>query len=370
MKRKIAIIGATEFQNPLILKAKELGFETFVYAWKCGTIGETTADHFIPINVREMDKVYEDCVKQGVEAAVTIASDLTTLTANYVQRKLGKPCNPEITDLIATNKYEMRKAFMSNGIDCPKFIRVNSIPKEENLKDFRYPLIVKPTDRSGSRGIHKVNSYEELKEAAINSCEASFEKQAIIEEFFEGNEYSLEGISFNGEHHFLAFTKKHTTGAPHFIETGHDEPSDLSIEIQNKVKDIVSKALDALHIEVGASHSEFIVDKDNNIHIVEIGPRMGGDCIGSHLVNLSTGYDFMRMVIDCALGNETELEQSSKHKKASIRFIFTSKDLDKYIELSNNKEVEIVEDKINIEDITNTVTNSTDRHGYYIYTIK
>jgi len=368
MKRKIAIIGATEFQNPLILKAKELGFETFVYAWKTGAIGEKTADHFIPIDVREMDKVYEDCLKQGLEAAVSIASDLTTLTANYVQRKLGKPCNSELSDLLSTNKYEMRKAFINNNIDCPKFIRVNSIPNKEILEGFRYPLIIKPTDRSGSRGIYKVDNYKELTEVVEKSCKESFEKQIIIEEFFEGNEYSLEGISNNGEHHFLAFTKKYTSGPPHFIETGHDEPSDLSIETQEKAKSIISKALDAIHIKVGATHSEFIVDKNNNIHIVEIGPRMGGDCIGSHLVHLSTGYDYMKMVIDCALGNELEFIENKHYKKASIRFMFSNKDLEDFRKFIFKEGITFIEGSINEEDINKEVTNSTDRHGYYIYT--
>ena len=137
--------------------------------------------------------------------------------------------------------------------------------------------------------------------------EQSFEKSAIVEEYLEGEEYSYETISYHGKHTTLAVTKKYTTGSPHFIETGHVEPSGLSEDMLKKIEPVMFRALDALKVTDGASHGEFKITPEGKIRIIEIGSRMGGDCIGSDLVYLSTGYDFMGMLIDVACGNEPVL---------------------------------------------------------------
>ena len=144
---------------------------------------------------------------------------------------------------------------------------------------------------------------EELKSAIARATEQSFEKKAIIEEYIEGAEYSVETISYQGTHTLLAITKKYTTGNPHYIEVGHLEPAPLSPETEEKVKETVFAALSALGVENGAGHSELRIDRSGNVRIIEIGSRMGGDCIGSDLVPLSTGQDFVGMVIDVAAGN-------------------------------------------------------------------
>ena len=234
-RKKIAIIGATEFQLPLIRKAKQLGYETYVFAWAAGDVGEKEADHFVPISVIELEKIYEYCVENGIDSASSIGSDITILTVNYLLRRFGKPCNSEKTDEIATNKYKMREALSSHGVECPGYICVDQLPSREELAHLSYPMIVKPSDRSGSRGIYKVNDYEELSEAVPASIGESFEKRAVIEEYIDGPEYSCESISFGGKHRVLAITQKHTTGSPNFIETGHDEPSDIPEEYLKKV---------------------------------------------------------------------------------------------------------------------------------------
>ncbi len=355
-ENKIAIIGASEFQVPLIEKCKELGYTTYVYAWRCGDVGEKIADFFVPISVVEKETIYQDIVSKGIKSCVSIGSDITQLTVNYVLRKLNIRCNKEITDVLACNKYEMRKAFRSNGILCPQFMKSFTLPTRAELESFRYPLIVKPTDRSGSRGIYKVNNYEELCECFESSKELSFEKACIIEEYIEGKEYSCETISFNGKHTILSLTEKHTTGAPHFIETGHDEPADISID-----ENIICRVLDSLHIEYGAGHTEFRVDDKNELWVIETGARMGGDCIGSDLVPLSTGYDFLKMVIDTASGKEPDYTKSAHQKESHIRFIFNEKDIE---EMNNHK---IIKKSIKDMDFNNSVSDSTSRHGYYIY---
>lgn len=368
MKQKIVIVGANDFQNQLILKAKNLGYETHVFAWKDGSIGEKTADYFYPISIVEKEQILEKCKQIKPVGICSIASDLATITVNYVAENLGLPCNPTKITLQCTNKYEMRKKMRDGGVDTPKFIKVTNDSKTWNIKGMKFPLIIKPTDRSGSRGITKIYKEKELESAIKYATKDSFEKSAIIEEYIEGNEYSCECITFNGEHHLLAFTKKFTTGAPNFIETGHCEPSDIKKGKQEEIKKEIFKALTVLEIQNGASHTEFKIDDNGKFEIIEIGARMGGDCIGSDLVQISTGYDFVKMVIDVACGKQPDFTETCKPTKVHIKFIFTQKDL-----LEMNAFKEQYPEKIyrvsemELENLGKTVDSSS-RIGYYIYT--
>lgn len=365
--KKIAIIGANEFQNPLILKAKEMGFETHVFAWAAGDVGEATADVFHPISIVEKEEIWRVCREAGVAACCSIGSDLATHTVNFIQRKLGNPCNPEITDTVATNKYEMRRALRQAGVPCPGFLRVTEPPAEAALAGMRYPMIVKPTDRSGSRGIFKVESYDALCRAVPQAAESSFEHAAIVEEYITGEEFSCEGISFAGEHHILALTKKFTSGPPHFIETGHIEPAALPEAVQAGIRESVCRALDALHIAYGASHTEFMLTPDGETRIIEIGARMGGDCIGSDLVYLSTGMDFTAMVIDTALGEKPDFTVKRAPAPAQIRFIFTADDRAAFEQARAQSPGTIWRYSLDDADaLSAAVTDSSNRHGWWI----
>ena len=357
--KKLVVIGANDFQNQLILKAKELGFETHVFAWQDGSIGEKTADFFYPISIVEKDEILEKCKEIKPAGVCSIASDLASITVNYVAGGLGLTCNTPEDSEIRTNKYLMRQA--------PKFKKVSE-GDEIDVSGMEFPMIVKPTDRSGSRGITKVLEESGLLAAVENATKYSFEKSAIIEEFIEGEEYSCECISYQGKHHFLAFTKKYTTGAPHFIETGHVEPSDIPEDRQEKIKEEIFKALDSLKIQNSASHTEFKIDNKGNFGIIEIGARMGGDCIGSDLVKLSTGKDFVKMVIEVATGEEPDLSVVSKPVRAEIKFIFTKEDLDELERVKQESPEKIYRiSEMELDNMGKT-EDSSSRVGYYILT--
>lgn len=366
MKKKLAIIGAALFQEPAIIKAKEMGIETHVFAWRAGTPGEEIADYFYPISIREKEEILKKCIEVGIDGIVSIASDLAMETVNYVASEMGLYGNSLEATLISTNKHLMRKAFELNGDPTPKSILVDGSTDVYQIK-MEYPLIVKPTDRSGSRGVHKVHNFRQLMNALAMAREYSFEDKAVVEEFVEGDEYSVEYISFRGRHEFLSVTQKLTTGAPHFIETGHRQPAPISTEIERKIKDVSEHALNTLGLDNGAAHIEVKVNGDD-IKIIEIGGRMGGDFIGSHLIPLSTGYDFVKACIDVALGEEPEKPIIEKNRKVGVNFIFNQEDVIKFNEfLSNNKD-KIVEYSVD-DDLSDAVTDSSNRHGYYIFKI-
>ena len=367
--KKIVIIGASELQNPLILKAKEMGYETHVFAWECGDVGERTADHFYPLSIVEKEQILEVCRKIHPDAVATIASDLAAITVNHLANALGLPSNPPETADNATNKYAMRATFRTAGIPTPAFAKVGVDDDFSALQSMRLPVIVKPTDRSGSRGIFKLESWDELPQAVSAAAKASFEKKAIVEEYIDGDEYSCECISQNSRHYFLAITKKFTTGAPHFIETGHIQPSGLDENTCRRVQEHVFRALDALHIRCGASHSEFkILPETGEVRLIEIGARMGGDCIGSDLVQLTTGYDFVRMVIQAAVGEDVDLHACGHHPAALVRYAFDDADVEHYEMLCAQ-----YPDKIHRASEMQwrggtTVTDSSNRCGFYILT--
>ena len=363
MEKKLAIIGASYLQLPLIEKAKEMGFITHVFAWAANDVGETEADFFYPISITEVDAITAKCREIGICGICSIASDLGNYTVNYVANQLGLPGNSMQCTKMSTNKHLMREAFAANGDPSPQSILIDESTDLTQLQ-LNYPIIVKPTDRSGSRGIFKLESSEELENAVASAISEGFEKKALVEEFVEGQEYSVEGISFNGKHHILAMTLKYTTGAPHFIETGHLEPAPVSDEMFEKVKKVVSHALDTLQIKNSASHTEVKIDQEGNIKIIEIGSRMGGDAIGSDLVYYSTGIDFVKAVIQVACGIEPDLTTNGKQMPVEVRFLFTNEDV---AELEKIKHTDMFVKLICYypENIGNT-TDSSNRAGCYI----
>ena len=367
-KKKLAIIGASDFQNPLIEKAKELGYETHVFAWKCGDAGEQTADVFYPISTVDKEAILKQCQQIGIDAITSIASDIATNTVNYVADRMGLTGNSLECTRMSTNKYAMRSCFREAGIPVPEFAHIASDTDYSLVRDLKYPLIVKPTDRSGSRAVTKVYQERELHEAIKAAQQESFEHCAIVEEFIEGVEYSLEGISSHGEHHFLEITKKATTGEPHFIETGHIEPAELSEELCSEIYQVAKQAITALGITDSATHTEFRITPSGEIRIIEIGARMGGDCIGSDLVGLSTGYDYIKMVIDVAFGRKLDWSRIRQPKAALIRFIMQESDKELLNRLRTDYAAELHYVSPLQDCTSHAVSDSATRYGYYIVT--
>jgi len=319
--KKLAILGASYLQRPLVKKAKEMGLQTHVFAWEEGNVVDDIADYYYPIDVVEKEKILNKCRNIGIDGVTSIASDIVMPTVNYIADKLGLVGNSMEATKVSTDKFKMRKALSGAGLPCPKF----AFYAESNFKkgsQFTFPVIVKPTDRSGSRGVTKVYDPKEVNGAIERALESSMNERAIVEEFIEGKELSVEMISYQGKHHFLAMTDKTTTGEPFFVEMGHQQPAQINHSIKSKILGIVRNALDILKIKNGASHSEILLTQREDIVIVEVAGRMGGDFIGSHLVYHTTGFDYVKAVIEIALGDfEMEDYKSDIENKAQVYFL-------------------------------------------------
>jgi len=282
-----------------------MGISTLCFAWEEGAVCKDEADEFIPVSITEKERIAEICREKGVDGVTSIASDVAVPTMCHVAAKLGLVGNSEKSAQLSTNKFLMRKALAEAGVRCPPFSLVRSVTEARSaVGSIPYPVIVKPCDRSGSMGVTKIATVTELEVAVEAALACSFCHEAVIEAFIEDAlEISVEGISWSGEHYVLAVTDKVTTGAPHYVELGHHQPSNLPQHIIDEAIRQVKLGVDALGIKYGASHPELMITPSGRVYVTEIGGRMGGDFIGSDLVFLSTGYDFLRGVIDVALGN-------------------------------------------------------------------
>lgn len=361
---KIAIIGASYLQKPLVEKAKLMGIETHVFAWEEGAVCKEIADKFYPVSVLEKEEILEICRHIKPDGVISIASDAAMPTVTYVSENLGLISNSEYSTLLTTNKRQMKEILKEHEIECAPFIHIGQPYSLEAItSQIKFPCIVKPTDRSGSKGVNLAMNEDELLNAITISQADSFEKKCMIESYLEGSEISVEMISWRGTHYPLAVTDKTTTGPPHFVETGHRQPSKLPKALLERVNTIVKQALTALEVQYGASHTELIITSDAKIYVNEVAGRMGGDFIGSDLVKLSTGYDFLEGTINICLGKFSEPRQSI-NQTAEILFL-SEENQEVFYKAELNEQNIIKKEIINPKAIK--LSSSADRGGFIIY---
>lgn len=367
MVKTLAVVGASYLQLPLVRKAREMGLRTLCFAWADGAVCRDEVDEFYPISIIEKEKILSICRREKIAGITSIASDVAVPTIAYVANELGLVGNSIDSATKSTNKYLMREAFKHANVPSPAYALVGGIEDLPfAIKGLTFPLVVKPVDRSGSMGVTRVDTQDSLVNAVKCAIDDSFCRKAVIEECIaDMHEVSVEGISWKGNYNLLQITDKVTTGAPHYVELGHHQPAMLSDGIKNCVIDIVRRGIAALDIKFGASHAELMITPEGRVFMTEIGARMGGDFIGSDLVPLSTDYDFVRGVIDVALGRfAPPIIRQTGHSGVWFYTRHTPKALD--VILKDPPSHEIVQRELQSSK-TPKLSRSADRSGYFIY---
>lgn len=344
-----------------------MGLRTICFAWAEGAVCRDLVDVFYPISIVEKEQILAICQQEHIDGICTIASDVAAPTVAFVAEKMGLVGNSYETSLRANNKWLMRQAFASADVPCPQFMCVTD--KQIDLPTLQsqlsLPLIVKPSDRSGSLAVNKITDWSQLAAAVQEAQSVSFKGEAMVEEFIEGREISVEFISYQGKHYPLQITDKVTTGTPHFVELEHHQPSTLSSAMYSTIYAITERALDALGITNGASHAEYKITDDGPVYIIEIGARMGGDFIGSDLVQLSTGYDFVRGAIEVALG-QFEVPVLTDNAYSGVYFLAAdTSQVAHYIQQTQQYPAIVQAEQTDAE--LHQVTCSAERSGYFIY---
>lgn len=364
------ILGASALQLPGIVAAKEMGLYTISVDIDGGAIGKDYSDEFFRISTLNKEKVLEIASSLNIDGIMTLASDQPMNTVAYVGSKLGLKVITEKVAISTTNKGIMRNSLRENNIPMPQYIIVKDIRDFiTSIKDFNLPCIIKPTDSSGSRGVQLKYDLNNLDEAFLYSSKHSRNGEIIIEEFMQGREFSVESVSFDGIPKIIAITEKETTGAPYFVEMGHIIPANISKIEEQQIKEIVESTIKTLEINDGPSHCEVMLT-ESGPKIIEIGARLGGDNITTHLVPLATGYNIVKASINCALDQE-DFEQVKFNMTSIIKYINISKcgQIKKFTGLKNvEKSNKIIELKIikEIGDFHEGVRSSSDRIGYFV----
>ncbi len=371
--KKIMILGASILQIPAIEKAKEMGLEVIAVDMNPAAVG-FSVDGVIKEVISTIDTpaILEAAKKHQIDGIMTLASDMPMQSVAVVSHEMGLVGISEDTALKATNKAFMRDALKEAGVPVPLYFRVKGkeafIEAVNKVRDAGYKCIVKPADNSGSRGVDLLKEDADIDAAYEYTIQFSRGGEIVVEEFMEGTEVSVETLAVDGDVKVIQITDKLTTGAPYFVEMGHSQPSQLSEETKKKIAEVAIAANKAIGIENGPSHTEIKVTNDGP-KIVELGARLGGDCITTHLVPLSTGVNMVETSIKIALGEKPDLE-SKWNKGSAIRYLKT--DIGVVKEIKGIKEAEKIPGISQVSIVhgvgeqVGEIKSSVDRAGFVI----
>ena len=339
------IFGGGENQLTLIKAAKNLDVKSIVIDPKADAPGKEIADHFEVVGASDYELTKKIALKYKVDGIVTGQMENPLMLMSRLAEELGYIFPSEEVVRNCRNKDLMRNVFLKNGIPCAKGILIKSEESlnPEKLKDFSFPVIIKPVDAWSSRGVYKVNDYYELEKFEKQTRSFSSDHSFLIEEFIDGKEYSVESLTCKGKTSVIQITEKILTPYPYTVEIGHIQPAELTAREKITVEETIKTTIRALGIANSATHTELKITKNGPV-VIEIGARLGGDYIASYLTLASTGVNMDEGAINIALGHEPEIVQ----KVNGFSYI-------KYIELPQGKEVIKIDDWKHIRELPGVV---------------
>lgn len=338
--KRIMIIGAGRSQLPAITCAKNMNLEIIVIDGNPKAPGFKYADFAEIVSTRDIEESFKIAEEYNIDGVLTIATDSGVVTAATIAHRLELTGISLESAKIATDKYLMRNQFAENNVPSPDFGMAHNISEAKMISErVGFPLVVKPTDSAGSKGVKKVRNSKELNKAFRYAISVSYSKRVIIEDYMEGPEISIETLSFGGKHAIIAITDKIVGPPPYCVEMGHTIPSNLPEDIQKKACHITKKGLNALKIKDSGGHTEVKIT-ENGLKIVEIGARLGG-WIAADMVPLATGVNMVKGCINIALGNKPDL--THKFSKSAALRVFSS-ECGKVLKIKGEDKIRKMED--------------------------
>lgn len=306
--KRILMLGGSTSQICAIKKAQEMGHYVIICDYLPDNPGQHVADEFYQVSTTDKEAVLELAKGLNLDAVVCYASDPAAPTAAYVCEKLGFPTNPYESVMILSNKDSFRKYLKENGFFVPEM--GSYCDYDEMMADiarFNFPVMVKPVDCSGSKGINKVYNENELKFAYEDAMKYSRCKRIIVEEYVQKKGYQVSGDGFtvDGELRFRCFGNEFysNNGIKEYVPLGECWPSVLSKEIQDKIHSELQRLISSLDMKTGAYNIEVIMDQNDNVFILELGARNGGSLI-PQITHYATGIDMVEYTIKAALGED------------------------------------------------------------------
>lgn len=377
MMKKIMVLAAGLLQIDVIEKAKSMGYYVLAVDGNPKAPGFNVADKAICADIVNEETMLKIARDEHVDGVIHPCSEVSMAVMGRINDELGLSGISREQAICATNKHLMRKAFEKGNAPSPKSILAqdgeDAWSRLQN--EFDTDAILKPSRNSGSRGIAKVSrdmdkgDFIRAYDEALNE---SRDHSVLIEQFIEGPEFSIEMIVWQGEIHVLTVTDKKTTGAPHFVELGHNQPSCFSDADVETLKAAAIAGVKALGVNNCACHAEAKL-MNGKAYLMEVGARLGGDFISTELTHLSTGVDMVAAAIDVALGVEPDLSVKEEPKGVCIRYFCPKPG--KLVRISNtevlnNPHVYLWEIYPKEGDVIPAVTSSLCRSGHVIVTEK
>lgn len=312
-QKKILLLGGSAQQIVAIKTAKELGYYTVLCDYLPDNPGQYVADKYYNASTTDVEAVYKIAKEEQVDGILAYASDPAALPAAIVAERLGLPTNPAKSVEVLGLKYPWRQFLQKNGFACPKnyAFHPDTLLDEikEKAKTFTFPVIVKPTDSSGSKGVTKLDSWEGLEKAIAWADTYSRNKVLLIEEYIQRGFPSVVGgdifvwdgkVVLFGEMECLRDTQK----SP-LIPIGKKKPLCVSVKQKKNLHSEIQRIVTALDIRFGELNIEIILDKNDNVHFLELGPRAGGNMIPIQLSD-AYGIDLVKANIQAAMGEKPE----------------------------------------------------------------
>ena len=306
--RRILMLGGSTSQVCAIKKAKEMGLYVIVCDYLPDNPGQFVADEFYQISTTDKDAVLELAKKLNLDGVVCYASDPAAPTAAYVCEKLGFPTSPYESVMVLSNKDTFRKYLKENGFNTPdaeSYTELETLKKD--AENFKYPVMIKPVDSSGSKGINKIYSKDDILWAYEDAMKYSRCKRIVAEGFIQKKGYQIsgDGFSVDGKLVFRCFGNEFYSdnGIKEYVPLGECWPSFLPEKMQTKVHDELQRLITSLGMKTGAYNIEVIFDENDDVYILELGARNGGSLI-PQITQYATGVDMVEYTIKAALGEE------------------------------------------------------------------
>jgi len=368
-QKSILVFGGGKLQESMVRACLSLGLYTIVLDPNPHSICSKFASLFTTFSSNEYDVAKDLVIKYKVSAIITAATDKPLVIMARIAKEFKLRFFSTESAVACTDKFLMKQYFANNNIPYARGHKVSSI---EQI-DIDFPLILKPRDNSGSRGVFFCEGKRHFEKYFIETMQFTKMNSVLVEEYIDGKEYSVESLHTGENTKIIQITEKKTTPFPYNVELGHFQPANLSDELKNEIYNIVKKIAEAFNFIYCASHTELKVSS-NGIKVIETSPRLGGDFITSELVPLSTGIDIEKCLIRICLGEFDEDVDCIQNNVSGVEFfelrvgsIQKIGDLTVMKSISGVKEFEF---SLKDGDRIPKITSSIDRYGYVIIQAK
>lgn len=288
-QKKLMLLGGLRYLLPIIEEAHKLGVYVITADYLPDNIAHKYSDEYCNVSIIDKEAVLAKARELQIDGILSHAVDPGVTTVAYVAEQMGLPfqCSYEAA-CILQDKSRFRQFLMENGFNCPKAKGYTNV--EDALKDvdyFTWPVIVKPVDSAGSKGVTKVEKPDDLKQAINKALESSISKHFIIEDFLEKDGYSAGSESFvvDGKLVYNGFYDQHfdDEAANPYTPSAEIWPSVMDPKYQEEIKSELQRLVDLLHITTGIFNVECRVCKNGKAYLMEASPRGGGNRLAEML---------------------------------------------------------------------------------------